>query len=296
VADQSDVSDALIALISGMLYPQGVDAPSSLGIDAKIYAGWPQPSALRADLAQRPSICHISVYPRPDEHNTTRYTGDEWIEASRPVPTLTLTPAANPDGSTLVSIGGAVAPAAAANPQNLAVFVNGKPYLYAVQPTDTLTGIAAQLAQQISVDVPGTVTAQAAVWLPAGARVGALRVGVTGAALHELGRQEKLFQIGIWAATPRVRDSLAKAVDALLRGTHWLDLSDGTQGRNLYRSSHQSDQLQREGAYRRDLLYTVEYATTETRGAPEVIAQETDISGGIDGVSSAPTPLATVYS
>lgn len=296
MADQSDVADAFVALISGMLYPNGTDSPSSLGLDAKVYVGWPVPSELKADLMRRPSVSHISVYPRPDEHNTTRYDGDEWLEASRPTPTLTLTSTFNPDGSMLVTIGGTVPPASAANPQNLAIFVNGVPYLYTVQPTDTLMGIAEALATKIAAAVPGTLTAQAAVWLPAGARLGALRVGVTGTALHEVGRQEKLFQIGIWSATPRERDKLASAVDVFLRKTQWLNLADQTLGRNIYRSSHQSDQLQREGAYRRDLLYTVEYATTEAVSAPEIIVERADLSGAVDGASGAPTPLATTYS
>lgn len=297
MADQSDVSNAFVALISGMLYPNGTDAPSSLGIDAKVYAGWPQPTELREDMLRTPPISHISVYPRPDEHNTTRYIGNEqWLEASRPAATLTLTPSANEDGAILVTITGTVPAAAAQNPQNIAIFVNGKPYLYAVQPSDTLMGIAEALATQIAADVPGTLTAQAAVWLPAGTRLGALRVGVTGTTLRELGRQEKVWQIIVWSPKPAMRDRLAKSVDTLLRGTFWLTLTDGTLGRNIYRSSHQSDQLQREGAYRRDLLYSVEYAATDTQSAPEIVVIRTDISSQDAGQTGAPTPLETLYS
>lgn len=296
MADLSDVSDAFVSLIAGFLYPNGPDAPSLLGLEARVYPGWPLPADLEKDLAETPSISHVSVYPRPDEHNTYRYVSEGYEEKCRPAPTITLTPSVNTaDGSTLVAIAGTV-PASAASPQNIAIFVNGKPYLRQVQPADTLLSIAQTLATAIAADVPGTLTAQAAVWLPADALLGPCRVGVTGSVEREVGRQEKVWQITVWSAEPEIRDRLAKAVDGLLRKTPWLTLCDGSRGRNIYRSSHQSDQLQREGAYKRDLLYSVEYATLDELAAPEIIVFETNATSQVDGANGAPTPLATVYS
>lgn len=294
MADLSDVSDAFVALIAGYLYPNGPRAPSLLGFEARVFAGWPLPPELEKDLAQLPSISNISVYPRPDEHNTFRYVSEEYEEVSRPAPTLTLTPSTNADASMLVTIAGTIP--ASGSPQNLAVFVNGKPYLHQVQPTDTLMSIAETMATAIVADVPGTLTAETAIWLPPEARLGACRVGVTGAVQKEVGRAEKVWQICIWSAEPEIRDKLAKAVDTLLRKTPWLSLADGTRGRNIYRSSHQSDQLQREGAYKRDLLYSVEFATLDIESAAELIVNRTDIQGPVDAATGAPTPLATVYS
>lgn len=299
MADQSDVSNAYVALIDGLIYPNGDDSPSSIGLDVKIYAGWPDPATVRADMAAIPSTSHVNVYPRADEQNTTRYIGERWFKDSLPAPTLTLTATENGDGSNLVTVAGTVRtvmPGCAPAPQNLAIFVNGIPYIYQVQASDTLITIASALAALIAAAIPGTEATQAAIWIPPGARLGALRVGVTGTAMRELGRQEKVWQIGIWAATPETRDKLAKAVDGLLRGTFWLTLADQTRGRNIYRSSHQSDDLQRDGAYRRDLLYSVEYATTDTQPAPQIVAQRTDITAATDGSAGAPAPIASTYS
>jgi hypothetical protein len=80
-------------------------------------------------------------------------------------------------------------------------------------------------------------------------------------------------------------------VDVALAAITFLSLPDGTGGRLLYERSRVSDRVEREGLYRRDLFYSVEYGTTETQAAAEVVSEIFNITGGLD--PSAP-PVKTI--
>lgn len=284
MADLTDVQNALVAIVAAALYPSGTGAPSVPGMPVKIYAGWPLPQQLDADL--KAGTCHVTVYSRAEERNTTRY-GLAWQPQTLQTATLTLTAT----GQT-VTIGGAIPPVG--NPHNAVVFANTKPYVYAVQPSDALAGVAAALAALIAVDVPGTTAAGAVLTLPSSARVGAVRVGVTGTVIRETGRQEKLFQISVWADTPDHRTAVAVPTNGALSGTLRFTLPDGSSARLIYKSTFESDKFEKDDLYRRDLLYTVEFATTQTDTATQVTAIETDNEASIDGGESF-QPVSTTF-
>ncbi|MFC6520130.1 hypothetical protein ACFQAT_10455 [Undibacterium arcticum] len=144
MADLTDVGSALVALIAQTVYPNGTGQASVANTGVRIYQGWPNPQQLDADL--KLGICHVSVYPRTEERNVTRYSKD-WQQLSVNTPTLTLTIS----GQT-VTVGGTVPPAN--NPQNVTVLANRQPYIYAVQVADTLTSIATALATLIVAGIP----------------------------------------------------------------------------------------------------------------------------------------------
>lgn len=285
MADVSDVADMLVALIAGLVYPSGTSQPSVVGVGVRIYQGWPDASQLDADLHAAPPTCHVSVWPAPTERNTTRFTRDA-KEALVNTATLTLTIA----GQTVTVEG--TAPAAG-NPHNMVVLANGKPYVYQAGPTDTLASIAAALAALIVVDIPGTAAAAAVITLPTSARLAAARVGVTGTTIREVRRQERLFQISVWADTPVHRAAIAAAIDAPLADTPRITLADDTVGRLKYVRSAVVDDLQKEGDYRRDLFYTVEYGTTLAEGAMQITQPQVTTSVAVSGVDTY-TPVNTV--
>lgn len=288
MADLSDVNNALVSLISSTLYPNGTESPSACGIDARIFVGWPDPTLLDQDMQANPPTSQISIFPRQEERNTTRYML-ELDELSRNVATLTLTAV----GQTVV-VGGTVPNPITTNPQNVVVFANGIPYPYAVQQNDTLVTIAAALAALIVVGVPGTTYTGAIVTLPLSARLGAVRVGVIGTSVEESRRQEKLFQISFWCASPQARDILAPFIDNLLARTQWLTLADQSAAHLVYRSSFQNDGLQKERVYRRDLFYHVEYPTIWTDVETAITQTVLNVSAEIASVPPA-IPVATIY-
>lgn len=276
MADLSDVATALRDLISATLYPNGTGQPSAAGVGVKVYQGWPLPDQLDVDLRAGTPICHVNIFPRPEERNTTRYQAD-WKQASVNTPTLTLTVA----GQT-ITVGGSVPPAN--NPHNAVVIANGKPYVYPVQVSDTLATIAAALAALIAADIGGTSAAGAVITLPGSARINAARIGVNGTSVREVRRQERMFQIGIWADSPGNRDAIVRAIDPVLAATTFLTLADGSAGRLVYRSSPVTDQLEKDRLYRRDLFYTVEFGTLQVETETQITEAQLNVSAAPSGV------------
>jgi hypothetical protein len=88
--------------------------------------------------------------------------------------------------------------------------------------------------------------------------------GTTGVSAREVRRQTRKFQITIWANCFDHRDPLAAAIDAGLAAVSRLTMPDGTGGVLTYVNSMQSDDQQKAGIYRRDLIYAVNYATIQT--------------------------------
>jgi hypothetical protein len=289
VADVADVTNTLVSLISSVIYPNGGGSPSAIGFDANIFPGWPDPSLLDANLNAIPSVSSVSVYPRPEEHNTTRFM-DTWQEISRNTATLTLTAVGQN-----VTVGGTVPNPITSNPQNVVIFVNSVPYVYGVQQGDTTATIAAALCALIAAAVPGTSVAGAAITLPALARIGALRVGITGVAVEEIRRQQKLFQIAVWSATPLARDKIAAAIDVVLAGTFFLTLPDQSAARLIYVRNLESDALQKDRLYRRDLFYSVEYPTLDVETETEITQTVLEVSAEIASTPPA-IPVVTIYS
>lgn len=271
MADFTDVANALVSLVAGVVYPNGTGAASIANAPITVFQGWPNPPDL--DKAMAAGKLQISVWPTPTERLVQMRT-PEWQEVSVTAPTVTLTVAAN-----TVTVGGA-----AAAGQNVAVLVDGKPYVHAVQTGDTLTTIATALAVLISADRPAT-SAGTVVTIPDAHTIVA-RAGGTGTSIRELRRQEKVFQISVWANCHEKRDPVASKVDAALAGIYRLSLPDGTQGILRYRSSNQIDNTQKNGIYRRDLLYAVEYAVTESRTDTQIVTGQTSI--GVEPLEGSP--------
>src|SRR5574337_368748 len=61
MAHLADVRDALVTIVANAIYPSGPSNPSAFGGGCKIYAGWPNSTALDPDLLA--GLCHVTVYP-----------------------------------------------------------------------------------------------------------------------------------------------------------------------------------------------------------------------------------------
>lgn len=286
MADISDVEAALVTLIGGIVYPNGASQPSVTGTPAKIYGGWPQPGCIDSDLAATIPVTNISVYPAAMNRNTTRYL-DEWTQVSLQTATLGLVQA----GQTVTVVG--TIPLTG-NPHNMVIFANGKPYTYQASFVDSLASIALKLSALIAVDVPGTFATGPVITFSNSARIGALRVGVTGVSALATRNQEQVFQIGVWAATPALRDLFAKTIDAALSQIRRFVLPDTSYCRLIWKNSLQSDKWQKQALFRRDLFYTCEYATIFSETETQITAIQENNSATVAGIEPA-TPLGTVY-
>lgn len=262
--DLSEVESIIVSLVTQVIYPNGTAATSATGDKVKVYRGWPIPAGIDNDLKQ--GIVNISVFPTDSDQNATRYSR-EWMELPSPPVTLTMTA----EGET-VAIGGT-----ACCPVNTAILVNGTPFVYPVQATDTPTTIATALAALISAQRAASSNGPV-VTVPGAASLVA-RVGAVGSIVQEVKRQKQGFRISTWCPSPHVRDAIAGTLDPALSDLTFLSLTDGTAGRIRYERTQVIDIHQKIGVYRRDFLYSVEYATTITQKAAEIVADIVNASG-----------------
>jgi hypothetical protein len=285
MADVLDVENALVALIAQTLYPNGTAQPSVTGTPAIVYAGWPTASGLDADLLalsnnQAGGKIHVTVFPTRTERNTTRYMR-RWVDVTLPVQTLTLTV-----NGQQVTVGGVVS-----TPQNVMLMVGHQPFVYAVKPADTLTSIATALAAL----VPGAQNVGPVITLSASANLTAARVGASGLAIQEIRRQQRVFQISVWADTPAHRDATAQAIDPVLADTPFLLFPDTSAGRLIYQSSPVDDMVSKAILYRRDFLYSVEYGTYKTAPTTQITQTQVNLAVAVGGVPPF-QPVTTVNS
>jgi hypothetical protein len=146
----------------------------------------------------------------------------------------------------------------------------------------------------IRLDVPLTSSTGPVINFPATARINTVRVGVTGVSANEIRRQEQVYQIGIWAPTPIARDNIAKAVDGALAAIRRFTLPDTSSCRLIWKNSLQSDKLEKENLFRRDLFYTAEFPTLQVETDTQVTVVQENVSVAVAGIDPA-QPIATVY-
>ncbi|PRF55324.1 hypothetical protein [Burkholderia multivorans] len=281
MADLSDVGNVLAGLIGGFLYPNGTAAPSAAGMPVRVYPGWPDPASLDADMAA--GTAHVSIYPHPTGRNTTRYSSD-WKTTAAPTQTLGATVSGNE-----ITISGTVA-----TPQTVAILANGAPFVYAVQASDTLSSIAAALATLIAAQIPGTTSAGAVITLPTSARIAAARISASGTIARVVRSQEHSVQVTVWAPSPAARVQVATAFDALLSDLRFLSMPDGFGARLVYSNSYDTDRLAKATAYRRDFLYSVDFATTIAQQAAQIAIEQLNVAPQIAGVDGS-APVFTTY-
>jgi hypothetical protein len=269
MASLTDVETALVTAIDAALYPTGQagSPPQTVaGVPARIFSGWPDQVQLDKDL--RAGTVNVNVFPRPGmEKNTTRFFPDRQ-DSVIPAATYTLI-----KSGLTVTIGGAAPGTYFA--QNLAIVVNGRTYTTQATSGQTPASLAAILGSAIVQNVAGVTVTGAAINFTSSARIGDLRVGVTGSSIREVRRQSRQFQIGVWAHSPTVRDAVTAVIDPILADTPRLNLADGAIGALTYVGSIDDDFTQKQLLWRRSLIYAVEYATTITDTAAQMVAGTT---------------------
>lgn len=273
MADLSDVSNALVSLAAGALSLNGSGYSASLAANVRVFAGWPIPDALDADMAA--GAVNVSVFPQEAmERVTTRYP-QQWVETSRQTPTLTATVS----GAT-VTLGGTITAG------NYVTVVAGgaQAQSYAIQAGDTLASAAAALAALFG--GLGVTTSGAVLTFPATLN-GLLtaRVAAPSTVVRELKRQQRAFLITVWAPTPALRDTAGGILDAAFAATDFLTMLDLTAAWLVYLRQNNIDREQTRVIYRRDLAYWVEYATTQVMAGAPI----TSVSTGLE-VDGALTP------
>jgi hypothetical protein len=258
MADQSDVENALAALVANSLYPEGSDAPSVIGMTCRVYRGYPTAPALDADLAK--NVLHVSVAATDlAGQNVTRYPR-KWVSVA-PVP-ATL--------NVVVTERSAAFSGLCALGQLAGVMINETLFSYAVQGNDSAATVASNLAALLRsagwiVQYSGqTIT------VPGAERFVARVVSGAGA-LQEIRRQIQQFKISLWCPDPASRDIAAPVIDQALSNLNFMPLADGSYAWTKFTGSTAQDSAADATLYRRDLIYSVEYPTTRAQITPAML-------------------------
>ncbi len=269
MADQSDVEQVLAEIVAGVLYPQGPDAPCIAGVACRVHRGWPDAATLDADLAAG----RVTVTIANDAHNqrvTTRYP-DGWRPVRQVAPALFV----NVQGNAATFSG------TATSGQLAGILADGVAVVHRTIAGDTPQSVAAALADALA-GVPGllrsTVAQGAIVLVPASASIVA-RVFADQPSIRETRRQVQPFRVICWCPDPATRDLVAGSLDSAFATYDFLGLPDGMAGRLRYLATTSTDRAQDAALYRRDLIYTVDYATTLSADLPRLLFGETQIAG-----------------
>ena len=264
MADQSDVETALVTVISGALYPNGVSAASALGVTIRVFRGWPNAAALDADLAA--GNVNVTVFPVDGAmRNTTRWPY-EWSSAPA-TPTLIATIS----GQSAIFAG-------EAGPGQLAgLLVGNNTYVHRTETGDTPDLVAALLANAVQPDYIASVQG-ATVTVPDAPRLLARTVADAASTL-QLRRQDQNFRVSAWCPSPALRDAAVSRIDVALSSSRFIALADGTTGWIRWAGSSTEDKRQDAKLYRRDLLYAVDYPTTQLANLPSMLFGDLVLAG-----------------
>ena len=265
MADLSDVENAIKDTLSPVLLPNGADHNGLLDVFCRLYRGWPSPGGLNADLSA--GIVNVTLFPDMLQGRTTTRFTDSWYGA-RAQSSLTATVAGN-----TITIAGTPLTG-----QAVGLAIDGRTYVYRVEEGDTPTLVASALAALIGANRIANY-AGSTVTVPGAGTILARSV-VNSSVQQEIRRQERHIRVSCWCPSPGIRDQFASAVDGVLAATTFLTLSDGTRARIVYSGTQVYDTSQNALLYRRDLTYSIEYATVLSMTAPAMLFGELIVNAG----------------
>ncbi|MCX2905207.1 hypothetical protein ORG41_04365 [[Curtobacterium] plantarum] len=262
MASTDDVASYLAGRVSDAVYPGGSGLPGIINAAVKIYPGWPAPGTLQQDINS--GGVHVSIWPLPAERKISTALGRPFRVMAKDKPALQFIV----NGS-VIDVSG-VADALT----SVRVSLKGKTFTFTFRAGTT----ADQAVTALGAALPESFTVLSSVFIPLADHI-SVSATTAGTAVKELHRQIKDFQITVWAPAPGLRDRIGSAIDTALSEQCHIDLNDGAPAQLLYARQFDSDRSQNWHVYRRDLIFSVNYATTRTITAPEVTQFEVTLNG-----------------
>lgn len=258
MADVVSISRAIVAQMEAIVYPNGKGKPSVTGRPIKIRRGWiTEADYSGAACTLGNGVDFITVtdlqggWRRIDEP-----LGRPWRqEATIPV-TVSITTEGNTatvvlqaDATPAGIVGLRIRSDSAAIPDRAVA-------AYAVQATDTSDTIAAALATQI----PGATSSGLTITVPGATDLSGAAGGYA-PAVRTARRQQQLFQITVWSASPNARDALGTAVENGMAFIDWLTDASGSTFQIEARGDWNNDAAQNSGIFMRPFRFICTYDT-----------------------------------
>lgn len=241
-------------MATAALYPNGTGSPSAIGAPCKIYPGWPNSTALDADL--RAGTVHVSVFPLQGSTAKAPLTLDNPQIIVAPVHGLTASVS-----NTAITITGTPTTG------EFATIVADDTHVYSA-PGATAAAILAALLAAAQVNYPGASLAGSTLTFPTSRLV--VRIGAPATVGNVLHRQKQAFNLTTWAPSDALRTSCASLIDIALKKVNTVTFPDTSQGLLTFDRTLVSDLMERAICYRRDLVFNLEYATLDIYQAVEV--------------------------
>ncbi|GCE82502.1 hypothetical protein [Komagataeibacter diospyri] len=144
--------------------------------------------------------------------------------------------------------------------------------LHVATATDTAATIAATIASAL----PGATASGACIMLPATAVAHPINAGTLRARCVAR-RQQQVFVITAWSATPAARDVMGCAISDALALTDWLTDENGSTFRIEARATTNDDTAMNRGIFSRSARFLVTYDSDLTRVVPAMLAGGTGI-------------------
>lgn len=262
MADLSDVTAYLAQRAASAVYPSGTSSPSVANMDVRIFEGWPIPDQLDLDLAgkmlsgtaivARPKglLANVSVYPMLGTGVNVYQIQDETYTLIPP--SYGLTPVL---AGTIITVSGQPTPG-----EYLTLVLDGK--VVCSQTGANTAAILAALATQAQGFGYAASSTATTLTVPFGHSI-VIRQGAVATMGKVTHRQRHFVMLTVWAPTRVARTALASAIDVALKQTNTITMPDTSQAVLCYSRTNVSDEGQSSTVYRRDLIYSVEYATLE---------------------------------
>jgi len=262
MADVSEVTQFIARRVAAALFPDGESETSLAGVPVKIYPGWPVPDALQRDIEA--GAAHVTVWPLPGERKVSTGLGRPFRTVAKGKPSLQV----NVNGS-IIRLSGEVTA-----DTNVQIALGSKVFRLHFPAGITLSSVKARLSETLP---RASVIFGRVVVLSAGHITAT--VTTAGTVVRELRRQIKEFQVTVWAPTPVLRNRIGTLVDVTLSEQHHIDLGDHVPAQMLYARQSESDAGGNFHVYRRDLIFSINFALTQQSTASEVIATEFSLNG-----------------
>lgn len=254
------VEEHIGRLLETIIYPNGLSNASITGKTVKVLIGFPIKNEFDRDLEN--GISYVSVFPVVGmERNVTRY-----LRAWRVIKETPQTIFLRVDGTEIYVEGVADAE------QVCLVRYENNYYSYETVVDDTLDSVALQLAAVI----PGAVAVDNVITV---LELGAETFVSTYATLaKEVKRQQKVFNIAVWAPDMNSRAILGDAIDVYFaENTRQLLVADDFFIYFFYRMTLEEDMIQKNNIFKRSIEYNVEYPTVVTRKYNRLVSTDVQL-------------------
>ncbi|WP_324021806.1 hypothetical protein GC090_20070 (plasmid) [Pantoea sp. JZ29] len=262
MASVGDVCLFIARRVENTIYPGGNRLPGIINAAVKIYPGWPVPGSLETDI--NAGGVHISVWPLPAERKINGALGRPWRILPKCEPPLQITVNDN-----VISVSGVSSALT-----HVRLKLDGKDSSFQFRPQTK----AEEVVKILSGAFPHTFTVGRSLYGLNAENISAA-VTTAGIAVRELHRQVKDFQVTVWAPSPALRERIGSAIDGTLSEECHIDLNDGVPAQLLYLRQFDSDKAENWHVYRRDLFFSVNFATTQSMTAPEIINAVVSLNG-----------------